>query len=399
MFKYLVLIIFMAICLGAISIGIIVAPDYAYKYLLEGKYETHWYKMPKHKNNLMKPSRYPYSLQENLSAENLWKEFHIKDVIIPMPFRHPLYRIIPILKSGPKKDFEMGFTFLNSRGDKIAEIHFLPNSLFNYSTRGQEIFELPISKAIIRNKSSQIIWSDLFSREIKDWGIDYNEMIYNLFIINLRSDVIPPNALSYGNVGQQDVGIVKLSPKDKDFNAELVMTMKQNVIYSYFLMTKLDDPEAVELRDRFLHKIKFERGNSSIAAISYQEFKALPITRQTDTEGMIYLLSAWSNWDKKAQLLKELIYFMEKGEMKKQLKPIYEYAYKVYGNTFSTREDLLSDNPMLRLQKKIELEDERRIREAQDSENQPFEDPGLQRPQTLEEKLKSAKERKKGVQE
>jgi len=384
--------------MAAVVVGITIAPDYLYRFTIEGNFPTRWYSIDKFTPNLLKPARYPFSYVDNYSAENLWKEFHIKDAVIPMPYRHPQFKVVPILKRTDKSEsFEMGFEFLGAENRLVAEIHFLPNMIFSYRPKGQKLFDLPILKAVVSQKQISSIWSDLFSREISHFKLDYDEMLYNLYLIDLRKRILPENYISYGHVGEQEIGIVKLIPKNKDYNAELVMIMRQNIIYSYFLLTKMDDPEALEVRDRFLKKIRFQAGSESIARIYYDEFKLLPIYRKIDQEGMIYLLSAWSNWNKKKDILRELIFYLEKGESRIQLKPLYNFANQVYGSTFSRLAEILSDDPELQLKSKIEREDAERIEDSTVNKinDEVIVEKPLVDPNSLEEKLRRAKELRK----
>lgn len=395
MLKYLILLFLILSFMAALVTGITIAPDYLYRYTIEGNFPTQWYSISNFNPNLLKPTRYPFSFGDNYSAENLWREFHIKDAIVPMPYRHPQFKVVPIIKrTNNSESFEMGFEFLGAENRLVSEVHFLPNIVFSFRPKGQKIFDLPILKAVVANKQSSTIWSDLFSRKISYDKLDYDEMLYNLYLIDLRKRILPKNYISYGHVGEQEIGIVRLTPKNKDYNAELIMIMRQNIIYSYFLLTKVDDPEAQEVRDRFLKKVRFQAGSEAIGRIYYDEFKLLPIYRKIDQEGMIYLLAALSNWDKKKEILRELIFYLEKSGSRTQLKPLYHFANQVYGSTFSSLKEILSDDPELQLKSRIEQEDAQRIEDAKIEKlndeivvKKPLEDPD-----SLSEKLKQAKE-------
>jgi hypothetical protein len=348
------------------ALGITLAPFYFYKTTLEGNFPSTWYQIKNFDQLYLTPTRYPYTISDEYSSENIWKKFQFKDVLIPMPYRNPLIQVIPIFGDEKSKKFEIGFQFLNVKNQLVGEVHFMPNSIYNISSRGQKLFELPIAKALIRSKSASTIWSDLFSLEInnKKKKLDYLDMIYHLYILHIRSQFIPKQAISYGHVGQQNIGIIRMEPANKDFTAELVLTMKQNIVYSYFILTKNDNPDGIEIRDRLLNEISFQAGNTYIGDINYREFKSLPLSKQTNQEGMLHLLSAWSNSDNKQALIAELIYYLEKGNMWAQLQPTYLHAFKLYGKTLSKRSQLLTDIPELILQKNIEIEDDKKIEDT-----------------------------------
>ena len=159
MVKYFILLFIVLSFMATFVVGIIIAPDYLYRHTIEGNFPTNWYSIDNFSPNLLRPSRYPFSFGEQYSAENLWREFHIKDAIIPMPYRHPQLKVVPILKRTDKKeDFEMGFEFLGSQNKLVSEIHFLPNIIFSYRPKGQKLFELPIGQAIVAQNLPATIW-------------------------------------------------------------------------------------------------------------------------------------------------------------------------------------------------------------------------------------------------
>lgn len=74
---------------------------------------------------------------------------------------------------------------------------------------------------------------------------------------------------------------------------------------------------------------------------------------------MLYLFSAWTQEVESQELLKEIIFYLERGRNTgKQLKTMYKYALKKYGKTFTTRNIFTeSDDPELALSRKIEIEE------------------------------------------
>jgi hypothetical protein len=107
--------------------------------------------------------------------------------------------------------------------------------------------------------------------------------------------------------------------------------------------------------------------DDAMARLLYTEFKQLNFSRQVDQEGMIYLFSAWSQNTESPELLKEMIFYLERGKkFEAQLKVLHEYAYLKYGKTF-TGSNAYNDNesPELQLQRKIEMEAKDKRMEAE----------------------------------
>lgn len=386
----------MILFLAALAVGITVSPYLAYKETIKGNYFSKYFKLDHYSDFYLSPERYPYYLDRQKSADNLWKDIHIGDVIVPLPYRNPLYKVLPVLKHTNKKNFpDMGLKFYDIHDREIARIYFVPNGQFRHRMNAQELFKLPISRNILGQVSEFDIWSDIFSKPIENKKNDYPEMIYNLYLIQLRHDLLPQEAVGYGHIGQPEIGIVRLGTQDKDFNSELVMTMKNRMIYSYVLFTRKQNEEALELRDRLIRRIKFQRGSLNIAQISYKEFKTLPFRRRSSSEGLLYLYAAWSNWEaKREELMKEMIFYMEKGGMDSLLDNIYNYALKVYGSTFTSKNSSEIDDPYMKMQKMIEEEDERKIEEDK-VRSETKTDEQIKEENTLENKLRRAKDRRK----
>jgi hypothetical protein len=103
----------------------------------------------------------------------------------------------------------------------------------------------------------------------------------------------------------------------------------------------------------------------------YKEFKQLNFSRQVDQEGMLYLFSAWTHELNNLELLKEMIFFLERGRNNsKQLRPLYSFAMNHYGKTFTSKKIFnVHDDPNLILQRKIEIETIERLEAA--SKNKP----------------------------
>jgi hypothetical protein len=136
------------------------------------------------------------------------------------------------------------------------------------------------------------------------------------------------------------------------------MILEKGSLFSYVLRTEKNNEESRKLRSKFLNTITFSPTDTDMSRILYTEFKQLNFSRQVDQEGMLYLFSAWSQDPSNVDILKEMIFYLERGsQYQKHLSTFYKYSYSKYGKTFTTRDVFIDqDDNEIALQRKIELE-------------------------------------------
>src|SRR5690606_31401139 len=181
---------------------------------------------------------------------------------------------------------------------------------------------------------------------------------------------------------------------DKDYKKELIMRNDNGSIYSFVLRTEINKKESMLLRAKFLQQISFVPNDRAMAKFLYTEFKHLNFSRQVDQEGMLYLYSAWTQDMENLDLLKEAIFFLERGrDNTLQLRPLYFFALKHYGKTFTTRR-LFNDHedPALVLQRKIEIENIEKAQAAERAKAQLPEEKELTPDERMDFYLRQAKE-------
>lgn len=327
----------------------------------------------------------------------LWKEFPLRNSSIPMPTRHPMFQTVPIIEMRGKIGIpNFGIILQDPSGREISRVYTLPNRLYQDHSQSQELFKLPYVRNRLLNKKLEEVWKDIFSYniEVKDKTLD--EMIYDLYIVHLRSKILPKETLKYGLIKEGKQALIELLSQDKDYIVELVMTMDSGSIFSYILKTEKGRAESMQLRAKFLEGITFSPIDESIGRFLYTEFKQLNYARQIDQEGMLYLFAAWSQNPENLDIMKEMIYYLERGKnTKKQLRILYTYSFKRYGKTYTTRKDVdMSENPEIILQRGIEIEEKENKKNADAASNKPMEAPVLSPEENMKIKLKKAKQDK-----
>jgi hypothetical protein len=334
-------------------------PYRLYSNWIQGSGWNSYYSISNYRPDLLKPTELDPIPPYKEDYVQLWKPFPLRNSLIPLPTRHPLFITVPVIEfTNSSRPPQVGMSIIASNGRELSRVYTLPTALTQDHTHGQELFKLPFVKNKILKKDQNQVWKDIFTHEIKNDSKNMDDMIHDLYILHLRSKLLPPETIKYGLL-KDEKAIIELVSKDKDYIVELVMTQEAGSIYSYVLKTEKRSDESRKLRSKFLESIAFQPIDSAMGRLIYTEFKQLNFARQVDQEGMLYLFSAWTQEVESQELLKEIIFYLERGRNTgKQLKTMYKYALKKYGKTFTTRNIFTeSDDPELALSRKIEIEE------------------------------------------
>lgn len=373
-------------------------PFLAYNRLVQGRWSHALYQLPRWDPLFLAPKE-PIELSEpSDDFSGLWRQFHLRDVVVPLPAGHPLFHVLPMVKEIPgKPEPQLGLVFTVPTGRELARTYFLPSGAWNDQFNAQGLFRLPLVRKVLRGKTTQELWRDIFTKKIHGWDLPLEEMAYNLYLVHMRSHMLPVGALNYGLLADQSRAVVELPSANRDYRTEIVFQYDEGLILTYLLVTERASVDARDLRTRFLQQISFRASDPALAPLVYREFKQLSFNRQVGQEGMLYLFSAWSHALDDMEMFKEMIYFLERGGSNgRQLRPLYRYAMTRYHKTFTTRDvGLDEDDEDIRLQRLIELEG---ITEHRKLMDQPVQAKGPEKVLTPEERmdeyLRQARERK-----
>lgn len=369
-------------------------PYRLYSNWVQGKNWNKYYQIEGFKTLLLSPVAVEEITPYKEDYGQLWKEFPITNIRIPLPVRHPLYATVPFLQGqSAKVDPHVGMILLDPTGREQSRVYAIPVNLMKDQTQGQELFKLPFVKNRILKLPQDKLWQDIFKHEIVAKSKSIDEMIYDLYILHLRSKVLPKSTKKYGLL-KDDKALVELESEDKDYRIELVMTNNNGSVYSYVLKTEINNEESLKLRSKFLETIKFNPIDPAMGKFLYTEFKQLNFARQVDQEGMLYLFSAWTQEFSNIDMFKEMIFYLERGRNNStQLRPLYAFAVKNYGKSFTTKSIFSdTDDQEIALQRKIELEKIEKDQDAQREKEKTPERPDLTPDEKMNEFLKRAKE-------
>jgi hypothetical protein len=369
-------------------------PFRLYSNWVQGKEWNKYYSVDGYKSSWLRPIPVAEISPYKEDYGQLWKEFPLRNSLVPLPVRHPLFQTVPFLESkGKGIPPQVGMIFLNPIGRELSRIYTLPVSLLQDHTLGQDLFKLPFVKNRILKLSQDKVWKDVFIHEIDKKSKSLDEMIYDLYILHLRSKILPKSTLKFGLL-KDDRALVELDSKDKDYMIELVFTNSNGSLYSYILRTEINNNESRKLRSKFLESISFSSIDPAMGKFLYTEFKQLNFARQVDQEGMLYLYSAWSQEFENMDMFKEMIFYLERGRNNTaQLRPLYTFAMKHFGKTFTTKSIFNEhDDPNIVLQRKIEIEKIEKMNDALKEKSKPPLQPELSPDEKMNIYLKKAKE-------
>ncbi len=372
-------------------------PAYLYDQAIHGRSTYDLYQIKKFNRKLYIPTQNAFVSDISGSYSNLWREFHVKDIVVPLPSGHPMYKAVPSIRMiKGLSDPQLGIRFNGPSGREIARLHLLSSGVWSNEADGQELFRLPMVRKEILKKSQDEIWKDVFTYKISGWDMPWEKMVYNLYILHLRSIMLPDSFTNFGMVEGKDLAYVELPSANKDYKTEMIFSFQKGLLLSYLLVTDRQASDSKEIRARFINGINFRSTDPALTPIIYREFKQLNFNQQTDQEGMLFLLSAWSHDMNNIEMLKEMIYFLERGSKnKQQLKAIYRFAFERYKKTFTTRDTgMEDDDPDIRLSRQIELEGLAERKTLQEKPRNVMKAPELSNKERMEQMLKKAKESK-----
>ncbi|MBL7665720.1 MAG: hypothetical protein JNM93_11355 [Bacteriovoracaceae bacterium] len=377
-----------------------ISPFFLYYTILRSGVNYDSYTLPYYSSKYFLPSADLIPQSSGQLDEQSWTVFHIKDLVVPLPTKDPLLQVVLMLEQNqdPKSRDTIGLSFINDEGREFSKVYFLENALFESKFDSQKLFQIPVVVRILQSIKPHQIWHDLFTKNLNSFPTSYGEIVYNLYLLQLRQTLFPKEMESFVLNRNGKIGIVKLNSPDKDFHLELIMTFENGLVYSYLFYTNKSEPEAQKVRDMFLVNINYKSSHKDAADFIYQEFKNLSFEKQTSQVGMLYLFSAWSHWPENQNFVRQMVEYLERGhKTDRQLRTLYEYALKKYGMTFSQKAYFnKATSPEVELQRQVELEKQAELKEVQMKlKNEQMMEPTLTEEEEIMHRLKKSKQNSK----
>jgi hypothetical protein len=331
--------------------------------------------------------RFIHTENENTDSQ-LYREFHFDHYLMPMPFNHPVFSLIPTIKNestGPR----LGVSYLD--GKNVELFSFMLEKVYKLETISgdQKLFLLPVFKNHINRKSEEDVWRDLFSKKLllpSNAGksffeslevlkeVSYSDLVYNLYILYNRTHLFPDNTKLISFNKDTNQGIIELNSDDPKMRIERLFLIEKGMIYSMTIRTRRGLVHAEGLRNKMLREIKYKLSSTDSAIPIYAQYKSISYGNRVDQQGMTYLYSAWSHDLGNRDFVRVIILFLERGKSNiKFLKPFYEYAFKKFGSNLSADNEFLLETADEKLKRRMKEELEGEIKKEENLKAPKFE--------------------------
>lgn len=367
---------FLTISIGLVAtifVLFVVAPYHIYTLTLTEGVSTRFLEMKPSSSVLYNGSDFNFTidLENERNDKDFYKVFHFSHFLIPIPYKHPIFSLIPVIKlegSGPR----LGASFLD--GNNVELFAFMLEKPFRFETvtGDQKLFMLPIFRNHILRKIEEDVWRDFFykklslpSNEGKSFyeslkrlrEVTYNDLVYNLYILYNRNHFFPLETQGISYDEKTHHGLIKLPSDDQKYFTERLLIREKEFIYPIWIKTKRGNIAAEHFRERILKDIEYKKSTVDSAIPIYAQYKHIQYADRIDQQGMIYLLAAWSHDLSNRDFVRIIIHFLERGKSNlKFLKPFYEYAYKKFGTSFSFEDNYLKETADEKLKRQINKE-------------------------------------------
>lgn len=389
--KILVIIFLLVLLMGyAVYDFLKHSPSELYGKALRGEIHSSWY-ISKDLRPLMVAQDLKI-IGPNIESTHLWKKIKLGAFEFPMPYRHPLYRVIPVFPTQDNEDF--GIAFWDNNENEILSIVIEPATQFARTKPSSQFYDIPLVDYLLSRYTLSDIWRDLFSKDVPPKMSSLNDAIKDLFLLEQRSSFFPKEMKSFGQIEMKpEIKFYDLEPRDKDFYEEKFLLVSGSEVLSFKLIWKKDDVSSQKFRDYILKEFTLSEKLTDSGAHTYAEFKNMKMADKIDEIGFIQLYSAWSQNSSNRFWVREIIYYLEMNpNLGNVLKRAYAYAFFKYQKIFAHHKDIYVDiGDEFTIQRKIELEDKRYMKERLEMDEY-IPPPEKDMSHLLREKLRRARE-------
>ena len=377
--KKLLPLIFLLLLLGSYQLLLMMPFDF-YEEALTNGVSSDFLNLRKLPPQYYRGGKYTLAKMEGVASEEerLWQQLHFDNFTMPFPIKHPNFMIVPQMERIAGK-YNFGFKVLNYKKEVLNSVMVGPAKDFTLRFQKHKIFELPLFKKRITLNGLSGPWIDLFLRDYNtdryprpSFGTLWNpleipmvHMVYDLFILKTRERFFPNDVLKFAYWEDKDFGIAEIIDEEtkagdsKSYREEEVFILNENKVYRIRLRTRLEDYSAESYRQKFLKKLEFKSSHPDSSISLYSNFKKLSYNEKLTPTGLTYMYAGLTHKSDSREFLREMIHFLERGKNDRVfLTPLYNYAYQLFGTSFSKNAANLKETQSEKLQRKIEEEAE-----------------------------------------
>ncbi len=329
-----------------------------------------------------------FQADESPEEKYFFREFHFSHFLMPLPFNHPTFFLIPTIKN-ESAGTRLGASFLDGKNTELLSFMIERPYKLETISGDQKIFLLPIFRNHIYRKSEEEVWRDLFSKKLSlpsNVGksfyeslialkeVTYNDLVYNLYILYNRTHLFPESTKKMSFNKETGQGILELQSDDPKYKLERVYLIEKGMVYSITIKTKKGLAQSETYRSKLLSEIKYKNTTTDSAIPIYAQYKNISYGNRVDQQGMTYLYAAWSHDLSNRDFVRVIILFLERGKSNlKFLKPFYEYAFKKFGSNLSADNEFLLETPDEKLKRRMKEELEQEIKKEENANAPKFE--------------------------
>jgi hypothetical protein len=369
------------VCLMAFSAGLLlIAPYHFYSLALEEGISTDFLKISSFKKTFYKGGVFRQNRIDgasNSEDESLWQVLPFYNYILPLPQHHPVFLVIPRIEHyqvDKKEKLYLGFVFKDQRENELARFMSGDDLTFKMSLNKDKIFQLPVFKNKILRTSLEQVWKDMFLKDLhlpeidgqnyfsslkKVWDLSYSDLVYNLFILQMRLRYLPKGTTKISYIEKKKMGVVEVSDDDAlddemehKFTSEIFFMYDKGIIHKFKLRVQNDDSVIEAFRARIVKELKYEATTPDKAKFLHSLHQKLEYRKKIDQEGMVYMFSGWTHEMENEGFFRETIHFMHRGEDNQiNLSPLMDYALSRWGTNFSPDPRTLVETPERKLKR------------------------------------------------
>lgn len=277
--------------------------------------------------------------------EKNWKVFHFSNFDIPLPVENPVIQLYPRMDKAGEIEFFGGY-LNNYKGVNYFSFITGINFNFNYPIDKQKVFTLPIFKnfleSIPREKMFELVFNkDLDIKNIdttkklkllrKLWNIPYQELVLNLFILQIRNDIFPKKTKSFSWYADKKFGVIELPGENPGVYKEMIFMLVKNNIYTFEWQLPQEELLSDNVRFRFLNTLKYHKSIPEIYIESYNDYRALPLAKKISSTGFTILYNGLTHDSKNQNYLISMVRDLKKGQgNEKYLDWLYSFGLKKF---------------------------------------------------------------------
>lgn len=346
-------------------------------------------------------------------SKTIYNPLHFKNFELILPTNFPSINFIPNIKVESEVP-KIGAMFIDSKNK--FHFSFMIEHEFKFKTNliNQDLYFLPFFRSYIETHSEEEKWKDIFSKTLSLPSNEgksffetlkvvnqykYQELVYNLYILNNRVSVLPEKFNQIYFDPESSLGIIELE-NINSILVERVLFLKDGFIYPITIKTNLNSKFGRFSRLKIINNLKFKASTKDSAIPIYVDYQNLEYADRIEQKGMIYLYSAWSHDLDNKEYIRLIIQFLERGNSNiKYLKTFYEYAFKKFGSNLSQLFENLKESNLEKLKRMSSDELEKEIIKENQTVSSPSDVDSMTNDEKIKYNLIKAKEKNQNTDE